>query len=124
MYVAHAHEQHFDHTYKPLLASQAGDAHSFTMSADSLHRRLRPLIGKRFDYLGEVWILIEVLGDVDAVVLRRCVECKRGSVQRNAFGIPNRRAGDTLTLPISEPGSDAFSQDLLVLLEGKQPDSG
>ena len=94
------------------------------MSDDSLHRRLRPLIGKRFDYLDEVWILIEVLVDIDAVVLRRCKDCQRGSVQRDAYGQPNRRAGDTLTLPISAPDADGFSHDLLAMLEGLQSGSG
>lgn len=94
------------------------------MSDDSLHRRLRPLIGKRFDYLGEVWVLIEVLVDIDAVVLRRCKDCQRGTVQRNAYGQPNRRLSDTLTLPISASDKEGFSQDLLALLEGHQAQSG
>ena len=86
------------------------------MHSDSLHRRLRPLIGKHFDYLDEVWILIDILGDIDAVVLQRCSECRPRSVQRNAFGVPNRRAGGTLTLPISAENEEEFSQDLLLLL--------
>lgn len=94
------------------------------MSDDSLHRRLRPLIGKRFDYLGEVWILIEVLVDIDAVVLRRCQDCQRRGVQRNAYGQPNRRVGDTLTIPISASDSEGFSHDLLAMLEGLQSESG
>lgn len=92
------------------------------MHSDSLHRRLRPLIGKHFDYLDEVWILIDILGDIDAVVLQRCSECRPRSVQRNAFGVPNRRAGGTLTLPISAENEEEFSQDLLLLLEGRHPD--
>lgn len=89
------------------------------MSADTLHRKLRPLIGDRFDYLGEVWVLIEILGDADSVVLRRCKDCTPRSVQRNAYGIPNRRAEDTLTLSISDSTGEAYSEDMLGLLEGR-----
>jgi len=90
------------------------------MTGDALHRKLQTLIGDRFDYLGEVWVLIEVLGDADSVVLRRCKECKSHSLQQNAYGMPNRRAEDTLTLHISDPTGDAYSEDILVLLEGRQ----
>lgn len=90
------------------------------MGTDSLHRRLRQFIGQKFDYLGEVWILIEVLSDSDSVVLRRCTDCEPRTVQQNAYGIPTRRSPDTLTLPISAKDAEDFSQDILVLLEGRQ----
>ena len=95
------------------------------MTADTLHRRLQQLIGDRFDYLGEVWILIEVLGDVDTVVLRRCEHCRPNSLQQNAYGMPNRRVEDTLSLRISDVSGEIYSEDILVLLEGRQiaPDS-
>ena len=94
------------------------------MNAATVHRRFRQLIGDRFDYLGEVWVLIEVLADSDCVVLRRCVDCAPGSVQQNAYGIPNRRVEDTLTLQISDSSGEGYSQDILVLLEGRQGRSG
>jgi len=94
------------------------------MNAATVHRRFRQLIGDRFDYLGEVWVLIEVLADSDCVVLRRCVDCAPGSVQQNAYGIPNRRVEDTLTLQISDSSGEGYSQDVLVLLEGRQGRSG
>ena len=90
------------------------------MTADTLHRKLQVLIGDAFDYLGEVWVLIEVLGDVDSVVLRRCKDCEPGALQRNAYGMPNRRAEDTLTMRISDRSGEAYSEDILVLLEGRQ----
>jgi hypothetical protein len=90
------------------------------MSAETLHRRLRQLIGEYFDYLGEVWVLIEVLGDDDSVVLRRCSDCAPRNVQRNAYGIPSRRAQETLTLPISDTGGEGYSEDILILLEGRR----
>ena len=90
------------------------------MTAKSLHRRLQKLIGDRFDYLGEVWILIEVLSDVDSIVLRRCRDCTPGTLQQNAYGIPSRRVEDTLTMQISNRTGEAYSEDILVLLEGRQ----
>ena len=94
------------------------------MSTATLHRRFRQLIGDRFDYLGEVWVLIEGLADSDRVVLRRCSDCRPGRVQQNAYGIPNRRADDTLSLKISDAGGEGYSQDVLILLEGRQGRSG
>lgn len=93
------------------------------MMADALHRKLRKLIGDRFDYLEEVWILIEVLSDVDTVVLRRCENCEPRGLQSNAYGMPNRRVEDTLSLRISDLGGDGYSEDILVLLEGRRPGS-
>lgn len=92
------------------------------MTADALHRRLRQLVGQEFDYLDEMWILVEVLGDDDSVVLRRRADRGSGSLQPNVYGMPTRCAADNLTLPIS--GDDGgYSQDLLVLLEGRQSQS-
>lgn len=93
------------------------------MSDDSLTYKLRQFIGQRFDYLGEVWVLIEILSDDDSVVLRRCADCTPSSVQRNAYGIPNRRISNDLTLPISSDDGDAYSQDVLLLLEGRHRES-
>jgi hypothetical protein len=91
------------------------------MTADPLHRKLEKLVGDRFDFLGEAWVLIEVLADIDSVVLRRCVECGRQrAVQRNSYGMPNRRVDGTLTLPISDADSGSYSDDVLTLLAGRR----
>lgn len=90
------------------------------MSTSILHRRLEKLIGQRFDYLGEVWTLIEVLAELDSVVLQRCEGRESFSVQTNAYGQPIRRSDNTLTLPISDKTGGDFSNDLLMLLEGRQ----
>jgi hypothetical protein len=90
------------------------------MTAATLHRKLQGLIGQQFDYIGEIWILIEILADMDSVVIRRCRDCGQQGVQQNLYGMPNRRAGDTLTLPISDARGDAYSEDLLLLLEGRR----
>jgi len=36
-------------------------------------------VGDRFDYLGEVWVLIEVRADSERVVLRRCADYRADS---------------------------------------------
>ena len=94
------------------------------MTTSSLHRKLRKLIGDRFDYLGEVWILIEVLADVDSLVLRRCENCEPNSLQSNAYGMPTRRVEGTLSLRISDHSGDGYSEDILVLLEGHRTGTG
>jgi hypothetical protein len=94
------------------------------MTANNLHRKLRKLIGDHFDYLGEVWILIEVLSDVDTVVLRRREIGEPSSLQSNAYGMPNRRVEDTFSLQISDRSGDGYSEDILVLLEGRHSNSG
>lgn len=84
------------------------------MSQDSLHRRLRALIGNRFRYAGDTWVLIEVLTDADAVVLRNVAPAP-GPVQSDLYGAPLRRAQETLTLPVS--GDDGgYSDELGALL--------
>ena len=90
------------------------------MTADVLHRKLQRLIGDRFAYLGDIWVLIEVLSDADSVVLRRCEESGRGNVQQNMYGMPTRRAQGTMTLQISDATGDGYSDDIMVLLEGRQ----
>ena len=90
------------------------------MTAATLHRKLEQLIGHRFDYLGEVWVLIEVLGDIDSVVLQRRQNSLPNDVQQNIYGMPSRRTEGTLTLAISDAGGEVFSQDIMVLLEGHQ----
>lgn len=94
------------------------------MTGDALYRKLRQLIGGRFDYLDEVWILIEVLGDADRVVLKRCRDCQPNAVQRNAYGFASRRVSNTLSLRISDVNGDGYSDDLLVLLEGRRAQTG
>ena len=88
--------------------------------ATMLHERLRPLVGQTFDYLGEPWVLIEVLSDDDSVVLDRARQLAQHAVQANAYGVPTRRANQTLTLPISDATGDSYSQDLMLLLEGRR----
>jgi hypothetical protein len=88
--------------------------------ATMLHDRLRSLVGQTFDYLGEPWVLIEVLSDDDSVVLDRAHQLMQQAVQANAYGVPTRRANQTLTLPISDATGDSYSQDLMLLLEGRR----
>ena len=87
------------------------------MSEDSLHKRLRALIGSDFKYQGGRWTLIEVLHDEDVVVLRNRDDRER-PVQADLYGAPLRRSQETLTLPINGP-NDGFSAEMQDLLVGR-----
>lgn len=90
------------------------------MTVLALHRKLEGLLGERFDFLGDEWVLIEVLGDIDSLVLRRQAEDGSRIVQRNSYGMPNRRVAGTLTLPISDAETGAYSDEVLLLLAGRR----
>jgi hypothetical protein len=88
------------------------------MTSEVLIQRLRALTGQRFSYLGEHWRLVEVLGAEDALVLTP-VAPSAAPVQTNQYGQPTRRARQTLTLPLSGPVDDGYSEEVLELLAGK-----
>lgn len=90
------------------------------MNAISPHHKLRRLIGERFRYVDQVWVMVEVLPDSDRVVLQPCTDCGQAPVQGTAFGLPGRRVSQTLSLRISDPSGEGYSDDLLLLLEGRQ----
>jgi hypothetical protein len=85
------------------------------MPDDSIHQRLRALIGRRFCYGGEDWLVIDVLADDDAVVLQR-VGTSSGPIQADLYGQAARRVSDTLVLPVSGDSPDQLSQDIIDLL--------
>jgi len=87
------------------------------MNEDSLHHRLRALIGSEFRYQGARWTLIEVLASEDVVVLRNCDAGER-PVQTDQYGAPLRRSQETLSLPINGP-DDGFSVEMQDLLVGR-----
>lgn len=87
----------------------------------ALHQRLRKMIGDRFDYLGKPWVMVEILPDVDGVVLKRCGDRQeRAVLTPDVYGIPNRLSAETLMVPVSSADHDGYSDDLLMLLEGRQ----
>ncbi|MCU0970698.1 MAG: hypothetical protein MUF57_02610 [Gammaproteobacteria bacterium] len=85
------------------------------MPQDSIHQRLRALIGRRFCYGGEDWLVIDVLADDDALVLQR-VGTSSGPIQADLYGQAARRVCDTLVLPVSGDSPDQLSQDIVDLL--------
>jgi hypothetical protein len=90
------------------------------MTAATLHRKLERLVGHRFEFRGEPWILVEILSDLDSLVLRRCADCRSGSVQRNSYGQPTRRVDNTLTLPLSDASTGGYSTEVITLLAGRR----
>mgnify|MGYP001597871806 FL=1 len=92
-------------------------------TATALLSKLERLVGQRFDYLGEAWVLVEVLGDIDSLVLQRCSSRGGRTVQRNSYGQPTRRVDDVLTLPLTDAATGGYSPDVLGLLAGRQKDA-
>lgn len=90
------------------------------MTVLSLHRKLENLLGQRFTYLGDEWVLIEVLSDIDSLVLRRQAGGGPSVVQRNSYGMPTRRVTNTLTIPISDADTGTYSDEVLLLLAGRR----
>ena len=89
-------------------------------TATTLLGKLERLVGQRFDYRGEDWILVEVLGDIDSLVLRRYSSRGGRTVQRNSYGQPTRRVDDMLTLPLTDAATGGYSPDVISLLAGRQ----
>ena len=85
-----------------------------------LHRNLRQLIGQHFRYLSDDWVLIEVLGDEDKVVLQRVGQRANDPLQADQYGQARRRVPETLALPISAPDdADTYSEELMLLFDGR-----
>lgn len=87
------------------------------MPPSTLHTKLLTLRGRYFDYLSSRWQLIDVLADEDKVVLQRADAARH--LQSDQFGQGLRHAPQTLTLPISDAGGEAYSDELLILLQGR-----
>ncbi|HHI76795.1 MAG TPA: hypothetical protein ENJ94_06445 [Gammaproteobacteria bacterium] len=84
-----------------------------------LHRNLRRLVGRRYRYLSDDWLLIDVLGDEDCVVLQRLPDGSPEPLQADQYGHARRRVPETLTLPISSADDpDTYSEELLLLFQG------
>ena len=82
-----------------------------------MHERLLKLVGKKFNYLGNRWVLIEVMPENDSVVLQR--DEPHRQIQSNRHGSPNRFSIETLSVKISSRDSDEeFSEEIGILLSG------
>lgn len=85
-----------------------------------LYQNLRKLIGQRFRYLSDEWVLIEVLVDEDRVVLQRADAGVTPPLQADQYGHARRRVPETLTLPISDDkDSGTYSEELMLLFQGR-----
>ncbi|MGD2118720.1 MAG: hypothetical protein PVG66_10190 [Chromatiales bacterium] len=82
-----------------------------------MYEKLEKLVGKQFVFNGCVWLLIEILPEMDSLVLRRQDDSKR--IQGDQFGAPTRKCSETLTLQISNEDGSEFSAELTRLLAGK-----
>ena len=81
-----------------------------------IYEKLAKLIGKTFSYRDCNWLLIEILPEQDSLVLRRLDAQKR--VQANQYGSANRFCNETLTMKISAPEDNIYSEEITALLTG------
>ena len=88
----------------------------------NMYSQLTKLIGKRFIYQGEVWLMVEVLRDEDAVVIVPEQAAMKKQIQANQYGHASRRCESCHTLPLTNGACDAYSDAVMELLSGKIPD--
>lgn len=81
-----------------------------------MYEKLLKLVGKSFNYLGCNWLLIEILPELDSLVLRRLDAQKQ--VQQNQYGSASRFSKETITLKITNPQTQGYSEELTLLLSG------
>ena len=86
-----------------------------------MYEKLLQLVGKKFAYLGSNWLLIEIMPELDSLVLKRLDSEKR--VQTNQYGGAHRYSNETLTLKISNPDTQGYSDEITILLSGIQKTS-
>ena len=90
------------------------------MSASILHKKLRNFVGHTFSYLSDEWLLIDVLISEDSVILQRKQHQSNHQLQTDQFGHARRRVPETLSIAISDDEGVGYSEELLLLLQGKQ----
>lgn len=87
--------------------------------ASPLHRNLRKLVGRRYRYLSDEWVLIDILAEEDCIVLQRLSGGQPNPLQGDQYGHARRRVPETLTLPISDADRpDTYSDELMLLFQG------
>ena len=88
-----------------------------------MYSQLTKLIGKRFIYQGQVWMMVEVLREEDAVVIVPEQAALNKQIQTDQYGHATRRCEECKTLPLTnKEGSDAYSDEVMSLLSGRIPD--
>lgn len=84
------------------------------MDTETIIKRIRPLIGSHFDYLGHEWMLLEVLADEQQLVLASADH--EATIQANLYGQPSRRVPETVMIPLYGSDGETFSEEFLELL--------
>ncbi len=87
------------------------------MNPQSIAQRMRKLIGTRFNYLQQTWVLIDVLEQEENLILSSLDQF--APIQADQYGQATRRVPETLSVRMSEPGGEGYSEDMLELLSGK-----
>jgi hypothetical protein len=88
-----------------------------------MHSQLTKLIGKRFRYQGQVWTIVEVMREEDALVIMPEEVTRERRIQADQYGNATRRCDRCMTLPLSDPEDpDSYSPQVMELLAGSLPD--
>ncbi len=84
-----------------------------------MHAQLIRLIGKRFRYKGDVWVIVEVMREEDALVIVPEQATRERRIQADQYGNATRRCERCITLPLSDPDDpDSYSPEVMELLSG------
>ncbi len=84
-----------------------------------MHTQLIKLIGKRFRYRGQVWVIVEVMREEDALVIVPEEAARNRHIQADQYGNATRRCERCITLPLSDPDDpDSYSPQVMELLAG------
>jgi len=83
-----------------------------------MHDKISKLIGEKFDYQGETWIMVEVLTAEDAIVITPENTFSSKRIQDDQYGQARRRCVECVTLKISSDDGSGYSDNLLKMLAG------
>ncbi len=93
--------------------------HGLLYYISDMHSQLTKLIGKRFRYRGQAWIIVEVMRDEDALVIVPEQAARERRIQADQYGNATRRCNRCVTLPLSDPEDpDSYSPQVMELLAG------
>lgn len=84
-----------------------------------MHEKITKLIGEKFIFRGQVWIMVEVLRSDDAVVITPEKKLHtQGRIQADQYGQAHRRCPECVTLELSNREGNGYSESVMELLSG------
>ena len=87
-----------------------------------MYPQLTKLIGKKFLFRGKTWLLVEILRAEDALVIAPAKDASKKFIQADQYGHATRRCHECMTVPLSNPEGNGYSETVMELLSGRIPD--